>query len=318
MQRSIESKKMVSTPVQSMFFPSKKPALSLDQMCVVLDIDDTLSTKIKREEHPVERNCYLDFVKEHAPESIIPITIDGTTYDHILSPGVIEAVQYLIKQGCHLAFFSHAIDVRNQQFKTELLKRALSPADFKKYHEKIPVFSREKHFVDGKEELQPSIITRAHGNQKKDLNFVINRFAELGVKLSLDQIIFIDDDLSWMVKGQEKNFLKIPGYYDYDLDDRLSSLSSSERNKLNHIFYAMGLISTILKSDNPLDTLFNLQFKESTDYPPRKEYDYELSEQPEYYTAGLELLRTVNPDLQLLDDEYLKQVSSSKKQKMKL
>lgn len=310
MLRDNSESKVISTPLQSMFF-SSKPALSLNQMCIAFDIDDTLASKVERESFRTDKS-YIKLAKEQFPEHIIPITLNEEIYDHVLSPGAIEAVQYLLKAGCRLALYSNGIDERNQKFKTELLKRALSPGDFKKYEDQVKVFSREKHFLSSTEDRQPELRS-TRGNQKKDLNFVIDAFAESGIQLSLDQIILVDDDLSWMLKGQEKNFLKVPACCDIDMRESLSILLN--RNNINHIFYAIGLVSTILKSDKPLDTLFNLQFRDPKEgsWSKNKEYYYDLNDEMQYYQIGLEALRTVNKDLQLIDAEYVKHISSSQK-----
>lgn len=275
-------------------------------MCFALDIDETLATKVS---HDID-NSYFHFVKQHFPEQIIPITLEGETYHHVLCHGALEAVRFLLKAGCRLALYSSGMDKRNQAFKTELLKRALSKEDFEKYHNQVQVLSREEHLFDTelyREEryrYQPELGDgMAYGNQKKDLNYVISAFAKIGIKLSLDQIILIDDDLSWMLRGQEKNFLIAPGCTVASME---MSLSKNNMLKINQIFYCIGLLSTIFKSDKPLDTLFELQFNNKKDYS-------ELPKEMGYYKLGLELLRTVNKDLQLIDKAYIKQISRVKK-----
>lgn len=305
----LRDNKLEIAPRSSNFF--SKPVISLNKMCIVFDIDDTLTSKVERDSDFDDHKSYLRFAKEQFPDHIIPITLFGTIYDHILSPGALEAVQYLLTSGCHLALYSHGIDERNQQFKIELLKRALSPADVKKYENRVKVFSREKHFITSRKELEPEL-EGTYGNQKKDLNFVLDAFAESGINFSIDQIILIDDDLSWMMKWQERNFLKVPGCYDHDIT---SSLSNLKENKINHLFYAIGLLSSILKSNKPLDTLYNLQFRDPRpgSWSKNKEYHHALTNEFQYYELGLEILQRVNKDLQLIDPKYIQQISTSKK-----
>lgn len=307
LRSQVEAKSQISV-AQSMFF--KTPNLTLDKMCIVFDIDDTLQSGVKhRDEY--EPESYLQLVKEKFPEQIISYEYKGVTYDQILSPGVLETFQYLLRSGCHVALFSASAnnEHRNQQFKTELLKRALSVENFKKHKDQVLVFS-EKHMTDcDPSDLVSNILGTRGPYRKKDLNVVISAFAELGLKFSLDQVILVDNDLPWMAKGQIKNFLKIRGCSGTDIDGS----KRMQVNIINHMFYVVGLIDRILTSDTPLTTLFNLQFIDDEEKSGYKTYDFNLQHQSQYYEVGLSILRSVNKDLRLIDEAYILQELKNKR-----
>lgn len=304
-----ETKSAVSQ--QQTFFSI--PPLTLDKMLIVFDIDDTLQSPVQRG-HEEQPESYLRLVKEKFPEQIISYEYKKVIYDQILSPGVLETFQYLLGSGCHIALFSASeIEDRNQRFKTELLKRALSGEDFEKYKDQVLVFS-EKHLTrcEDSSDLVSNIYGTRGPTHKKDLNVVIRAFAELGIKFSLDQVILVDNELPWMAQGQAKNFLKIPGCYDCDI------LNFRRTNNINHMFYVVGLINLLLKTGTPLSTLFHLQFiDDKNSYNAGfKTYDFDLPHQSQYYDVGLNILRSVNKDLRLIDEAYILQELKDKRKKL--
>lgn len=151
-------------------------------------------------------------------------------------------------------------------------------------------------------------IGHQHHYYKKDLSKIVD---------DLSWTIIIEDDESFIYKGQERNLLKVPrveGEFDdaYRYRESYSSAQFIEKmldfRYLNNIFYATGLLFSALeivqKENKTLaDVLFQLQFKEiENKYTSKWNW---LFMELNYYEKGLKKLQEINPRLQFLTSENL-------------
>jgi hypothetical protein len=262
-----------------------KSASAIKPLCIVLDIDKTIAFALLSNQESLYNQYYKYLQNEH-PEQIISVETEWGELDHVLCPGVLELIRYLCTMQCQLAFFSSGQPIRNKPFVEKLLMRALPLEEYQKVKDSIPVFSRGKDFFDTEEAPEPRHLYQS-GRYKKDLNVVIDFFSKKGKKLSLNEIILVDDDLKNVMPEQEYNHLEMPGFnptmtQPFFLDDKKRRFYF----KSNQIFYMLGLLHTISAGPIPIEDLY-----------VRQKRDKELVKDIRYYEIGLMLLRNVNPEL---------------------
>lgn len=214
-------------------------------------------------------------------------------YAHYLFPGYFALLRWLNARGVSLAFFSSGIEARNVPLAESIMRRA-----FGDQLASVPcrVFSRH-HCIDTErldrlgagegECYQPCFA----GNLKKKLAGIVVPDA------ALDDTLLIDDDSTYMVRGEEYNFVGLCYAHRYLFNiDKVDGFAT-----FHAAFYVAGLA----------DAMFALRATEGmrlTAAARRLQYDDEGAELSEafrfpslyrlgYYLAGRDILRQIESDI---------------------
>jgi len=257
---------------------------------VVFDLDGAMvivlgRSEADRTEQQVRSRFGDAFLERHQFEVL--------GYAHLIFPGYFALLRWLNGRGVSLAFFSSGMEARNAPLVDLIMRRTFADA-----REPIPyrVFSRQ-HCIDtdaldrqapgGGDRYQPCFF----GNLKKKLAGVVVP------EDALDDTLLIDDDESYMVRGEEYNFVGLRYAHRYSVEteevDGFAIFHSA--------FYVAGLA----------DALFKLRANEGVRLKTaarRLQYDAEGAELSEdfrfpsryrasYYLMGRDILRQVEPDI---------------------
>ena len=167
-------------------------------MVIVLD-----RSEAERTEQQVRSRFGDAFLERHRFEVL--------GYAHLIFPGYFALLRWLTARGVSLAFFSSGVEARNAPLVDQIMRRTFADA-----REPVPyrVFSRQ-HCIDtealkrqapgGGDRYQPCFF----GNLKKKLADVVVP------EDALDDTLLIDDDESYMVRGEEYNFVGLRYAYRY-------------------------------------------------------------------------------------------------------
>jgi hypothetical protein len=175
----------------------------------VFDIDSTITiindgyneeerNKINKE---YEDRLGVDFLKRHS--------IKAMGYTHNIFPGYYALFRWLHTLGANLIFFSSGVKERNVEFAANFMSVVFGD-------ENVPykVFSREDCIdtTHMPQEIKGLYQPYRFGNRKKKLAGIVVPEAEI------NNTILIDDDTSYMCKGEEFNFVNVKTWYTY-VDD---------------------------------------------------------------------------------------------------
>lgn len=276
---------------------------SLSNIQIWLDLDNTLVNGlpgIDRIAQVVKYYPYLDFAAKQN------LMLDAC-FIHIIHPGVLELLQYLIRVvKARICFFSSGEDSRNTPLVNALLTRALGALDYQAIKQNIKIYSRyHRSKLEGSVTNNESLLKQA-SLLGCDISYIKKDLLQCEPGLCLNQVILIDDDPSIIALGQEKCYLKTPGATLTDFEN----LYANEANtiflsqtklantiyKVNHIFYVAGLLQWLLTQEGDItEHLFMYQFNNKQSYQNSK-----------LYTEGLELLRRFNAELEFHGGEEAK------------
>lgn len=214
-------------------------------------------------------------------------------HGHYLFPGYFALLRWLHERGVSLAFFSSGVEERNVPLVEHIMRRT-----FADQPEPVPyrVFSRH-HCIDT-DDLKRQAAGEAKrcqpcffGNLKKKLAGVVVP------EDALDDTLLIDDDESYMVRGEEYNFVGLRYAYRYVVD-----ADQVDRFAHFHVaFYVAGLVDALFK----LCATEGIRLRAAA---KRLQYDAEGAELSEafrfpsryrasYYLVGRDLLRQVESDI---------------------
>jgi hypothetical protein len=221
----------------------------------VFDIDETLTADcIWSRKEEVDADIHLKFSSGLTSKK-------DQTQNRDLLPGILELLQYVVRdRNLRIAFFSSAPAVRNEALIPIILEKAF-PTTHEEMVKNCPVFSR--HHIKS--------------NQKKDLNIVVEYYENVfKEKISLENVILIDDDSSAPVEGQ--NYIRVPW-----------------EMKRDCIFYVAGFIADLLTSDLSPSGFLNSDFAKTNSNRIPREIAFPLQEK------GLAILQQITPELKLVD-----------------
>lgn len=215
-------------------------------------------------------------------------------YPHYLFPGYFALLRWLNERGVSLAFFSSGVEQRNVPLVEQIMRRTFAdqPEPLPSYrvfsrHHCIDTGDLDRRQAEGGERYQPCF----SGNLKKKLAGVVVP------EDALDDTLLIDDDESYMVRGEEYHFVGLRYAYryinDYDQVDGFANFHAA--------FYVAGLA----------DALFRLCATEGIRLRAaarRLQYDAEGAELSEdfrfpsryrasYYLMGRDILRQIEPGM---------------------
>lgn len=170
---------------------------------LVFDIDNVLADTTVREAKEIK------FFKEKG----FVLTAIKT---HYIFPGVIEMMQLLFRMpDVRVSFFSSGHQSRNEMFVEKLLEKALGKERYLEVKASVRILSGKKSDGETDLSLNNPEDSKAqwlkyglhHGNKKKSVEKIA------GPGNSLDNCVLIDDELSWIKRGEENNFLYSPASY---------------------------------------------------------------------------------------------------------
>lgn len=282
--------------------------MTYDKLTVVLDIDGVLVCD-PMEEKEGRPKVLKHLGEEFAEKYLVPVQ----DYVFPLYIGVPQLLRALWQHKTRLVIFSSGTERRNELLVPALLEYVFG-AEADKAKEAIPFYSRH-HCIDTdkvprmeRDQLQPEISSLFHGWLKKDLR---------AVQPDPDRLrdtVLLDDDTSYMLKGQEKNFLYahtsrttpvVPrksvvleqGKEPQELDDT--------RSHFYHAFRDYGVLRraiALMEQDAALrldDALYRVQVEQENTTFDKKFY-YPSRKRFVLYQEGLQALRQVDPSLDFL------------------
>lgn len=240
-------------------------------------------------------------------------------YPHYIYHGCREILQYAASiTDYQLIFFSNAVPERNNELVPKLLANTFSGKELDNVTKKVKIYSRPDEIDTtelpdrGKEKYQPNYYGM-YGQMKKDLRAILPED-------QLNMTVIIEDDRSYITKGQEKTLLLLNGNDIYiggsinfiDLDreeiEKFSFSSHEYGDKfpvLNKLIYGAGVLSKayeMYQQENKAftDILWSIQFirDDNSSMFDGKEIDWwNAKKKAKFYDQGLKTLRKFNDKL---------------------
>lgn len=278
---------------------------------IVWDIDDVIASCGK-----VDRQTTTFFLRRG-------MVIQAADVTHYIFPGFAELFKKLDSYNdVTFAFFSSAPKPRNDELVEKFLIRSLGQDRYNEIKNNIIICSRE----DLTEKTDSDAMARYdasafYGKRSKNLSKTLNKDE------SIENVIFIDDQPSYVHVGQHSNYLhsrcvesnhfEALGFPNMELPNPRVALELF--TKVNHVYYLASRICKVLdnvvsgKSKTVADALFLLQYKARGE----QLFNYSLKRndnfhEKQYYEEGLKILRAINPMLGFADRElYLSVIKES-------
>lgn len=267
---------------------------------IVFDIDGTIATAQGEYEREKRREKHL---RDYGEEFVERHTLHAYNHPHLIFPSYYALLRYLNQQGWIIDFFSSGIEERNIELIDGLMKRSFeNEASIPEYR----VFSRQ-HAIDTDEikhnsyhnpnadEEAKAYQSFFYGQRKKKLGGVIVDEADVPYTL------LVDDDTSYMVAGEEKNFIGLHYSYEYPLRYRPFD-PLKHYQSMHNAYYLAALLDTIVeRAEQKQITLADAAYEvQITDYGielSREVYIPPSIKESAYYDKGLKLLQTLEPEL---------------------
>lgn len=257
----------------------------------IFDLDSTVVEALTYDKERICREIDQDLGTEFRQA----MSLEAHGYTHMVFPGFCALFRWIRSRGDSIYFFSTGIEKRNLELVPKLMEMAFGNKA-KKVLAGVRVFSRQ-HCINtenmSREEANKYQPHRFYGRLKKKLEELVVTRQELPWSL------LIDDDFSYMVKGEEENFLYVPSCINYYSSRRFGG----EFRGFHKACYIRGVLEKILGSvkekNIPLTEAAGIFEKEI------KEYRFAPRDQRmlAYFEQGLELLQEFDPDLRFYFDE---------------
>lgn len=271
----------------------------------VFDIDGTMAKAMTSYDLEYEEESAKTFLGE---AFMARHTIMAAGYPHYVFPGLYALFRWLHEKGGRLFFFSSGVEERNVEFAAAFMRRA-----FGEQAPEVPyeVFSRAHciatHLM--KEEEGRAYQSFFYGQRKKKLAGVVVPPEEL------PHTLLIDDDASYMVKGEEYNFLRLryPLYYFHPSQDKENWLAEGEEPEIfdhhaeaficfHQPYYMAGVLESIFERQAEAQlTLVEAAKQVQIDREGAvlsRDFYYPSTYRFAYFRRGLEILREFDPTLQ--------------------
>ena len=248
----------------------------------VFDLDNTVVEPISYK----KENLFKDIDKDLGSDFRESMTMEAVGYPHMLYPGFLALFRWIYNRGDLIYFFSTGIKERNVEIVPKLIKKAFGDTS-EEVLKNVKIFSREDcidttNMGDKKDIYQPKYF---FGNYKKKLEEKVVPLEDM------HKIVLIDDDSSYMVKGEEKNFLKVPMSLKYYYPSYRRDLFFA----FHKAFYIRALLEKIISiSERDHLSLIEASWtlvKDKEERPLHDERDYTL------YSSGLKMLQEIDPKL---------------------
>ena len=268
--------------------------MSKSQNIFVFDLDEVVVLPIEYDKEiiieEIDQGLGVDFRKKNSLE------IMG--YTHLLYVGFSALFRWIYDRGDCIYFFSTGIAQRNEELISLLMKRAFGDASSEILKE-IKIFSREDCintvYRADRDEYQPITF---FGNKKKKLKNIVVLPEEMS------RTLLIDDDPSYMTKGEENNFMHVHSSISYF---HKNDYSNSGFLAFHKAFYICGMIDKIIKhSEEKSISLVDSSWSFVEDKEKLDNWKKNGGDLPRYlhntedfsiYKQGLKLLQKIDPKL---------------------
>lgn len=274
----------------------------------VFDIDGTMTKAmskydLEQEEQRAKERLGEAFMERH--------TIMAVNYPHYVYPGLYALFRWLHAKGGRLFFFSSGVEERNLEFTAEFMRRA-----FGEQADEVPyqVYSRH-HCID-----TPHLDRHEPGAGAAYQSFYYGQLKKklAGVVVAPEELphtLLIDDDASYMVKGEEYNFLRLryPHRYFSPFEEEdswlpekgeldLSGFYAREFITFHQAYYIAGILEAIFEHQAAeqltlIEAAKQVQIDREGEVLSREFY-YPSTFRFSYFRRGLEILRGLDPTLQ--------------------
>ncbi|MGD9973575.1 MAG: hypothetical protein AB7S77_10970 [Desulfatirhabdiaceae bacterium] len=157
-------------------------------------------------------------------------------YTHLVYPGFYEVFRWLRRLDHAICFFSSGIEERNEDLVDKIIKRAFKD-NAKAVMSDIKIFSRQ-HCLDTRRYQNDDQYQPFHlfGNYKKKLRDIVV------TEERLPYTLLIEDDMSYMLKGEEENMIVLPSSSVYATE---RPGYDSEWQSLHKSYFLCGLLNDI-------------------------------------------------------------------------
>lgn len=276
----------------------------MEQKRIVFDIDGTIAIEMSYDSEariqPYHDDYGAEFIERH--------TISAMNYPHLIYPGYYALLRWLHQQGWAIDFFSSGVEKRNRELADELMSRSFG---FESVTIDYRVFSRQ-HAVDTdllrmrNEDGRNGDIYQSYfyGQRKKKLVDVVVP------ESAVSHTLLVDDDTSYMTAGEEKNMISLYYSHQYPRKHYKADSYSKSFQAMHNAYYQAGILEAItVRADReqlPLtEAAYQVQVTDFGVELNKDLYIYPSLNQMSFYEKGLELLKTIEPELKF----YLEEVS---------
>jgi hypothetical protein len=259
----------------------------------VFDIDGAMAIAVdyqpEKEEKAVKDKFGDEFFKKHCLEAL--------KYPHYIFPGYYALFEWLVNSGGKIFFFSSGIEGRNVELAEKMMKMS--------FGENVPeykVFSRQ-HCIDTssysmQEEEKEKYQSFFYGQRKKKLGGIVVPEEEVPNSL------LIEDDTSYMVKGEEYNLISLRYCHEYTQEHAYTKEDGFFA--FHRAYYLAGLFSKIfeVRESQNITLVEAAKFVQidSENGVLSRDFYYPVNKKVEYYIKGLEILQRFDPELKFYYD----------------
>lgn len=253
----------------------------------IFDLDDTVVKAIKFDAEKKLKEYEETLGKSFTDNYMVNIM----GYPHMIFPGFYEVFRWIIERGDNLYFFSNALEERNEKLVKFLIEKSMMNIENDVFN-RIKIFSRKDCInlgimtIDEMQDLVPYIqingtMQKVYGQKKKKLEGL------LVTKKELKNTLLFDDDYSYMVKGEEDNFIKINSDMNYFINK--SNYSKLEYESFHKAYYIIGLIQRAVMMEDKEEISLT-------------EACHQLKDLNDHIEYGFKILKEMNNDLKIYFD----------------
>ncbi|MCC5944881.1 MAG: hypothetical protein JJT94_08090 [Bernardetiaceae bacterium] len=277
----------------------------------VFDIDDTLAVAQSDYNHKeLEPKIRKQFGDEFFERHCLMVN----KYPHYIFPGFYALFRWLHEKGGKIFFFSSGLDVRNIPFAELMMEKAFgaNPPEYK-------VFSREDCIDTSykSDEFKALYQSYFYGQRKKKLGGIVVPEEEV------PNSILIEDDQSYMTKGEEYNLVRVGGGFSYLPTPASREKAKDEKDYQQDLFSNMALFHKAFYLTGLFSKIFEVRAtKNCTLVEATREVQMEghvlakgnvwfpSLRRLKYYLDGQKILNQIDPSLVFLfeapegDNEY--------------
>ena len=254
----------------------------------VFDIDGTLAIALDYEAEKHEKA-----IKEKFDAAFIEkYRLTAANYPHYIYPGYYALFKWLHTLGGKIIFFSSGMEIRNVELAAKMMEKAFGDAVSEVEYK---VFSRQ-HCVDTttwamQQGEGKSYQSYFYGQRKKKLAGIIVPEAEL------QSTLLIDDDSSYMVKGEEYNFISLR----YPSDYLPQGYRSKRFTEFHRVYYLAGLFATMFEAqkEKGISLVEAAKFVQidSEGVELSRDFYYPGTKRVRFHLKGYEILSKIDPTL---------------------
>jgi hypothetical protein len=220
--------------------------------------------------------------------------LTACNYPHYIFPGYYALFKWLHQQGGKVYFFSSGVEERNVELVEKMMQMSFGDA-FKSIDYKV--FSRQ-HCIDTtgffkEDEMREKYQSFFYGQKKKKLGGIVVPEEDM------PNTLLIDDDTSYMVKGEEYNFISIRDNSDYLQEGR------DDRSFVyfHKALYLAGLFSTLfdLVQEQGMSLMEAAKFVQidSEGVELSSNFYYPGKNRRKFFIKGFDILKKIDPTLEL-------------------